>query len=616
MRRLILGTAGHIDHGKTTLVKALTGVDTDRLPEEKARGITIDLGFAHLQIGELDIGIVDVPGHEGLIRNMLAGATGFDAVLLVVAADEGVMPQTREHVAIARLLGVRDMIVALTKADVVDEEWLELVRSDVEAFVRAAFPNARVIPVSARTGQGMEELRVALTEHLAHASQRREADVFRLPVDRVFTVRGTGTVVTGTVWSGQGSRQEALRLLPVDREVRVRGVQTHGSAVDSAVAGERAAFALVGVDREEVARGDVLVNGSAWRAVWVLTARAELLAHVLLKQRQRVRVHLGTAEVLARVVMLDAVWIQLRLEHPLVARAGDRFVLRSYSPVATIGGGQVGELGRARKSLNIRARAALEQILDGSAPLRIRAAIELSGVAGCSAEELPLAAGVTPAEVMLFATSPPDDVAYLDDRFYLASLLEEAVQRICGAVRVYHERHPLDAGADRAGILAGGGALVVHALMAAVGRGLLAHRGALIAAAGFEPGFSERQLALRNQLAEQLRKARLTPPSVGELTAEHRSNEVRAVLRLMEARGDVVAVHQDWFIDRQVLTEALDSVRRLLGRGAFPAGEFKTALPVSRKYLIPLLEYMDRIGLTVREGDLRRVMPAEHTETA
>ncbi|HEY0304241.1 MAG TPA: selenocysteine-specific translation elongation factor, partial [Longimicrobiales bacterium] len=399
MKQLILGTAGHIDHGKTSLVKALTGIDTDRLPEEKARGITIDLGFAHLQLEDMNVGIVDVPGHEGLIRNMLAGATGFDAVLLVVAADEGVMPQTREHIAIAKLLDVQRVVVAITKADVVDPEWLELVRADVDTFVRAELGKVPVVPVSSVTGAGLPELRQALSAQLREAAERAEKDIFRMPIDRVFTVHGTGTVVTGTVWSGRASRQDMLRLLPSNRAVRVRGVQTHGAAIDAGGAGERAAFALSGVDRSDVSRGDALVDGGAWRAAHTITARIQMLPAYSLTQRQRVRIHLGTAEVLARVVLLTKEWVQLRLEAPLVARARDRFVIRSYSPVATIGGGQVAELERFRKRLSDGDVGLLTRILDDGEPGRILAAIHLAAEQGCTAEELAIVAAATSVDV-------------------------------------------------------------------------------------------------------------------------------------------------------------------------------------------------------------------------
>jgi selenocysteine-specific elongation factor len=378
MKHVILGTAGHIDHGKTTLVKALTGTDTDRLPEEKARGITIDLGFAHLQLADLSVGVVDVPGHEALIRNMLAGATGFDGVLLVVAADEGIMPQTHEHFAIAELLGIERLIVAITKCDLVDPDWLELVQTEVgEWLSHTPFARAPVIATSATAESGIAELREALLNELSKAAERRTTDLFRMPVDRVFTVRGTGTVVTGTVWSGSAARDDAARVLPGARTVRIRGCQTHGSAVDRAYAGERAAFAIAGSDRGDLVRGDVLVLEDAWQAVDTVTARVRTLADVQLKHRQRVRVHLGTAEVMARVVLLGDQWLQLRLEAPLVARAGDRFVLRSYSPVATIAGGIVADVARVRKRLTPEESNWLTQVIDGDANQRVAAAVNL-----------------------------------------------------------------------------------------------------------------------------------------------------------------------------------------------------------------------------------------------
>lgn len=612
MKRLILGTAGHIDHGKTTLVKALTGVDTDRLPEEKLRGITIDLGFAHLRLGELDIGIVDVPGHEALVRNMLAGATGFDALLLVIAADEGVMPQTREHVAIARLLDVREFVVAITKADVVDPQWLELVISDVGEFTRAELGDVAVIPVSSVTGVGLPNLKETLVAKLASAAQRQTSDVFRMPIDRVFTVRGTGTVVTGTVWSGNAGRQDMLRLLPAGRDVRVRGVQTHGDAVDQAGAGERAAFAVSGVDRADVKRGDVLVQDGWWQPVTVCTARVQLLPGVRLKQRQRVRIHLGTAEILARVAILADNWVQLRMEGPLVARAGDRFVIRSYSPVATVGGGQVAELGRVRKQLGDREESFLSAILAGEPADRIGAAVELASEAGVDDRHLPAAARVTPMDVERFAANLPAVVASDGSRYFSRAILSKTIDAVCADVAAHHARHPLQPGIERAVLLGRhAGALADFALRKAIRAGRLISAGSIVAARGFEAGFSPPQQALRTRLLDDLRAAGLAPPSVAELATAHRSHEVRAVLRLMEARGEVAAIHPDLYVEARSLEAALVAVRTTLGTGPLQAGAFKTALPVSRKYLIPLLEYLDRIGVTKREGDLRRVMPWE-----
>lgn len=603
MRRVILGTAGHIDHGKTTLVKALTGTDTDRLPEEKARGITIDLGFAHMQLQELDVGIVDVPGHEGLIRNMLAGATGFDAVMLVIAADEGVMPQTREHLAIADLLGIERLVVALTKSDLVDADWLQLVESDVTEFLEeTGYDDAPIVACSAATGQGIPELRDALTQQLNASASRRENDLFRLPIDRVFTVRGTGTVVTGTVWSGRAAREQAARIMPDGLDVRIRAIQTHGQQVESAGAGERAAFALAAVDRDDVARGQMVVQG-AWPSVTNITARVRMLGEQPLKQRQRVRVHLGTAEVMARAVVFDGDWVQLRLEAPVVARAGDRFVIRSYSPLATIGGGTVAEINRIRKRLPDDERVLLSQILEGSPDDRVRAAISLCGEHGCREDELPLATGITPEGL-------PDDVVKIGSTFFSEAVLRRSVDRAVELVQQYHHAYPLRPGIERAELLGQlppvlGEAVLIHAEK----KRLLQKEGSTIAAAGFAPTFSASQEALRDQILVRLREGGLAPPLVPELAQALKSKDLVPVLKLLESEGKVTAVAPDLYLDSGVLGQAVTGLQSSLSGKSLAAAEFRTALPVSRKYLIPILEYLDRIGVTERQGDLRRVVP-------
>ncbi|MGW8266572.1 MAG: selenocysteine-specific translation elongation factor, partial [Longimicrobiales bacterium] len=366
MPSLILGTAGHIDHGKTALVRALTGIDTDRLKEEKERGITVDLGFAELSVREdLHFGVVDVPGHEGFIKNMLAGATGMDLVLLVVAADEGIMPQTREHLAIVQLLGVPRLVVALAKADLVEEDWLELVREEVrETLSDTPYRGASIVPVSSVTGEGLGDLRETLAELGSLAVKKEDEDVPRLPVDRVFTIKGAGTVVTGTLWSGHLRIGDRVRILPGDKEGRVRSLQLHGKGVDEAPAGTRVAVGLTGagVTHRTLSRGQTLVTGNGWSASWMLDCHLTVLPDTgwEVRQGQRVRVHLGTAEVLSRVSVLEGDrlgpgqegWVQLRLEEPVLARVHDRLVIRSYSPLTTIAGGHVAEvLPLKRRSL-------------------------------------------------------------------------------------------------------------------------------------------------------------------------------------------------------------------------------------------------------------------------
>ena len=353
MKHLVMGTAGHVDHGKTALIKRLTGVDTDRLKEEKERGITIELGFASLTLpGGRTLGVVDVPGHERFVRNMVAGAAGIDLVVLVIAADEGVMPQTREHLHICTLLGIRKGFVALTKIDMVDEEWLELVREDVRMFLRGTFlEDAPVVPVSSLTGAGFPELLLIIGKTADEVEEGADVGLFRLPVDRVFTIKGFGTVVTGTLVSGKVGTGEEVEISPFGLRARVRGIQVHNRTVETAEAGQRTAINLQGIDREMVERGHVLTGPGSLTASQRLDCIYRHLSGAgrKLKNRTLVRFHTGTSEVMARMILLDRdelepgeeCCVQLVLEAPLAAVAGDRFVVRSYSPVTTIGGGVI-----------------------------------------------------------------------------------------------------------------------------------------------------------------------------------------------------------------------------------------------------------------------------------
>ncbi len=626
MKTLILGTAGHIDHGKTALVRALTGIDTDRLPEEKQRGITIDLGFANLRIGDVSFGIVDVPGHEDFIRNMLAGATGMDAVLLIVAADEGVMPQTREHLAILDLLNVQRGVVAITKCDLADADWTSLVVDDVHALLRAtSLAGAPIIPVSARTGAGLDELRAAILEQALRPGGRRLDDLLRMPVDRVFTVRGTGTVVTGTIWSGQVSADANVRLLPADVRARTRSLQVHGANVAVAHAGERAALALSGVDKTAIERGAVVVDDAPWWAVPMLTARLRMIAGTswTLQPRQRVRVHLGTAEVLARTALLDADvlqaeqqgWAQLRLEAPLLARVGDRLVIRSYSPVTTIAGGVVAELGdRKRTHLSAEAAALLARVVGGDAEQATLAVLARQGAAGVRAAELPLQTGHTPADITQALRTLGERVVRIGERCFAGDVVADAITAVIESVHSLHASNPLRVALDRGEVRAafGPGApeLIEHAIDGAARAGAVAVRGSTIAQTGFQPTLSPRQHAQCSEIAGILETAGLAPPTVGELAQMlGDSTDLALLLRLLEHEGRLVALSPEFYIDASTLLAARERTgRELAGREGLTAAEFRATLPVSRKHLIPLLEHFDRTGLTVRQGDLRSVM--------
>lgn len=630
MRRLILGTAGHIDHGKTRLVHALTGVDTDRLAEEKRRGITIELGFAPLILeGTGELGVVDVPGHEGFVRTMVSGATGMDLVLLVVAADEGAMPQTREHLAILELLGIRAGVVALTKGDLVDGEWLELVMEDVRGVLAATpFSAWPLVPVSAATGQGLEDLRRALAAAAREAPERVADDLFRLPVDRAFRVHGTGTVVTGTVWQGSIRPEARLRVLPGGAEARVRSLQVHGAQTDQARAGQRAALALTGPGRDTVERGSVLVDGPGWSDHGMLTVRLRVLPDSAwsIEQRQRVRMHLGTREVMARVALLDrdvvhpgeAGWAQLRLERPAVARAGDRFVLRSYSPVTTIGGGEVVEPAPPkRRRLSAAERRTLEDLRSGSAEEALAARLELDGWAGTASDALPVALRHGPAErAAAWEALRSHGALSGGGRLFGPAVAREARVRMEDAVDRLHAAAPIEAGLEREALRR---SLPSHAhpaladavLEVLLAEGALESAGPLIHRPGHVRRLSPEQEAVRSAIRGRLEETGLEALGVGELAGGRGVEALWPVIRLMEEEGEIVCVAPpEGYASAGALRAAAARLREALPPGQVldPAG-FRDVLGLSRKHLIPLLEHFDRSGVTQRVGTGRRLAP-------
>lgn len=626
MRRLILGTAGHIDHGKTALVRALTGIDTDRLPEEKRRGITIDLGFANLALApDLELGIVDVPGHEAFVRNMLAGATGMDLALLVVAADEGVMPQTREHLAIVELLGVRAGVVAVTKSDLVETAWLELVMDELRReLAPTAFAQVPIIPVSARTGAGLENLREALARAVQRVDDRTADDLFRLPIDRVFTVRGTGTVTTGTVWSGRVERDQVVRVLPSGASARIRALQQHGREVVAVAAGQRAGIALAGIERQALRRGAVLVTGTAWQSSHMLTVRLRLLAHAAhsVRNRQRVRFHLGTAEVMGRVVTFgrtelgpgEECWAQLRLEAPVVARAGDCFVIRSYSPVTTIGGGRVVEPAPPKRPRLLPAEAeALSALLDRPVAEAIPARVRLAGWGGLPADRLPIETPHPPPAVgAALARLEATALLRVGGLLFSHELADSARQILAAAVERHHAAQPLRPGIDREELRRAlpphaPAALAEWALESLLAEGRIEARGRNVARAGFTPELAAEQRQARDELVRIFEQAGLAPPTVAELPAAlGQRPDFWPLLKLLEQEGRLVSLTPDLYFARPALENAIRALRRELtaGIGLTPQ-EFKRVLPVSRKFLIPLLEYLDSTGVTQRRGDER-----------
>jgi len=633
MRSLILGTAGHIDHGKTALVRALTGVDTDRLKEEKERGITVDLGFAELALPEQGIrfGIVDVPGHEGFIRNMLAGATGMDLVLLVVAADEGIMPQTREHLSIVRLLGVRRLVVSLAKSDLVESDWMELVVEEVrEALRDTPYPDAPILPVSSVTGEGLDELRAVLAAVGSEAEEKESRDLARLPVDRVFTIRGAGTIVTGTLWTGTLHLGDRVVLLPGDLEARVRSLQLHGKEVDEARAGARVAVGLTGsgISHKALRRGQTLVAGESWAPSRMLDVRLQVLPETgwAVEQGQRVRVHLGTAEVLARVVLLggdylgpeEEGWVQLRLEKPLLARARDHLVIRSYSPVTTIAGGRVAEVDpdkRRRLRDGEGERLAARVGTDPEAALV--ALLEDRGRRGASARALPQLLGFSPerVEAGVNALARSGGCVRVDNLLFGAHAWQEATTRIRDSLSGFHRVEPLKPGMPlqelRQSLPPDTGHGLAEAVLKALSEdGEVRLDRGLAVLAGFQPSLTTEQDSLRESIRGRLGESGLAVPSPGEMAEAFGASleEVRGILRLMEAQGELVALEGELFLPRKAVLEAGSAlVENFGGQSGLGPAAFRDVLGISRKFLLPLLRHFDTLGITTRVEEDRTV---------
>ncbi len=620
MRNIIVGTAGHIDHGKTALVRALTGIDTDRLEEEKRRGISIDLGFAHLDLPpDLHIGFVDVPGHERFVKNMLAGVGGIDLVLFVIAADESIKPQTREHFDICRLLGIPRGVVVLTKSDLVDRDILDIVHLEVEEFIAGSFLEGMpIVAVSSTTGDGLDQLRARLTEIAAAAQPKDAGRHFRLPVDRAFSMRGFGAVVTGTLISGSVAREQEVELYPLGRRCRVRGVQVHGGQVERAVAGQRTALNVSGVEPSEVTRGMVLSEPGRFQPGAVIDCRFELLPPAKpLKHRAPVHFHAGTAEIEAEFRLLDGstalqpggrTFARIVLRDPVLLLPGDRFIVRMFSPVVTIGGGVVVDTGARHYRRHEDASARLRVLAEGTDAERIALLVRESRY-GVGLAELIARTGLLAGEIETAARSAnfirldqPDP--WLVDREWF----ERTTARIQSVLSEHHRSNPLLPGLPRHELrsreLPDAPLFLLEALLAA---------SPLVVAEGEVVRLKSHRLVLKqdeeqalNAIESLFANAGLTVPPVNEVLAKSgvEAGRARSLLQILLRQKRLVRVGDELVFH----ADALHSLREQLAarRGQrFTVPVFKDWTGISRKYAIPLLEYLDRERVTRREGDER-----------
>jgi selenocysteine-specific elongation factor len=630
-RALIIGTAGHIDHGKTSLVEALTGVNADRLPEEKKRGITIDLGFADLNLNGLRIAFIDVPGHEKFIRNMLAGAHGIDAVLLVVAADEGVMPQTREHFDICRLLGLSTGLIVITKTDMADPDLKSVVISEVEELVAGSFlEGAPIISTSAHTGEGIENLKHNL-ESLSERIPARNSDtVLRLPIDRSFQIHGFGTVVTGTLISGEVEEGQELALFPQLKAVRVRGIQVHGETVSKALAGQRTALNLSGIDSSEIERGMVLAPLGLLEPTQILDTQVDLLrSSKSLKSRARIRLHIGTAELTGRVQLLDCEEIepgstglvQIRLESPVVALPHDRFILRSYSPANTIGGGIV--IDPIARKLKARERAAyVERIRrrESDPVSEILFILEKFGQKGATLAQIRSNTGWTETFLkrVLEMAEKSGQVVDAHGIFIQRGDLDSLTQKLVNDIKDHHRRDPLSRGANRETLREKLFSQLPLELFKFVleeaekSKQIITER-ELVRSYAYSAQLSGSDEALSRRLESFYKEAGLEPPTTNELFERLKITEkdrARKLLQLLVKDKKLFKTGDLYFH-----TDSIDELKSRLSLFAQTSSDrtidvstFKTLTGTSRKYAIPLLELFDSERLTVRSGDRRLLL--------
>jgi selenocysteine-specific elongation factor len=631
MKHLILGTAGHIDHGKTSLVKALTGTDTDRLKEEKERGITIELGFANLELpGHIIFGIVDVPGHERFVRTMVAGVGGMDLVMLVIAADEGIMPQTREHLEICRLLGVKRGLVALTKCDMVDPDWLDLVAEEVREYLVGSFlEEASIVPVSSRTMAGIEDLKSALSVLAADAEEKSVEGPFRLPVDRVFTMSGFGTVVTGTLLSGEIKTGDEVEILPPGISSRVRTVHIHGKKEETGSAGQRLAINLQGVEHTAIARGDVVVPRGVFRTTRAIDARLTWLptAPRELKHRSVLRLHSATYEVPAQIILLEGdvlkpgetQFAQLRLKNPVLLLPGDYFIVRTYSPQTTVGGGVVLDPAPPRRRRrSAEALELLSALQEGDDPERVRLLVRQSLLSGITFEEIGIRSGL-PAKRLESALSGLLSHGIIvqmvrEPRIFLGrDALDSLKSLLLGEIEAYLRNNPLKDGIGkeelRTRLPRRSDVRFFGPVLTALEKdGKVMAERELVKLPGHKAAAVGGSVELQARIEAAFMKGGFEPPTLKELSNTFRcgEKEILELVNLLIREGRIVKIKGDVYYAPEPLSQIREKLVALLKeKREITPPEFREVTGLSRKFMIPLLEFFDQEKVTIRVGDKR-----------
>jgi selenocysteine-specific elongation factor len=629
MKQVILGTAGHIDHGKTSLIKALTNIDTDRLKEEKARGITIELGFAHLKLpsGQL-LGIVDVPGHERFVKHMVAGATGVDLVAMVIAADEGIMPQTREHFEICQLLSVRHGIVVLTKRDMVDDEWLTLVKEDVTQYLKGTFlENAPIIEVSSITGQGIDELVKEIDRMVAEIPERNSGNFFRLPVDRVFTMKGFGTVVTGTTASGSISVGDEVTIYPQELHSRIRGIQVHNEDAESVSAGLRTAINIQGMEKAQIDRGNILAAKDTLKPTFMIDVELDLLASSPrpLKNRAKARFHAGTAEIIATVILLDRdvlnqgerCFAQIRLDEPTTVLRGDRYIIRSYSPVRTIGGGWIiNPLPLKKKRFSDNVLADLNLLNSGDHIVQIEQFVRMGRFTGKDAGELQFLANLARKKVdealkVLSARKKIIQYSRENGLFIHEEYLNEATGEFLTILSEYHQNNPLKAGILKEELRsrtlgATNQRLFNYIVTQQSGLGVIVIENELLRLTEHRVTLASDQKEIRERIEKVYLKAKLQPPYFNEVNSEFPGAKGVDILGILIKEGVLIKVKEELYFHKQAIDDLRERLTVFLKKNnEINPTQFKDMTGTSRKYSIPLIEFFDHEQLTIRVGDNR-----------